>query len=96
MIERGPVRNGRPSQGVDDAAAGGLDARAIRLNAPRAIGATQATFAAAIGVPVKTVRNWEQGRRQPSGPARVLLALIDRRPLAVVDILRARPRAPAA
>src|SRR3954452_11866873 len=38
--------------------------------------ATQASFAAAIGVPVKTLRNWEQDRRHPTGPGRVLLAVI--------------------
>jgi DNA-binding transcriptional regulator YiaG len=41
---------------------------------------TQDNFARAIGVSAGTVRNWEQGRRQPTGPARVLLALIERDP----------------
>src|SRR5215510_8017429 len=34
---------------------------------------TQAEFAARIGVPIETVRNWEQGKRSPRGPARALL-----------------------
>lgn len=63
-----------------------IDARAIRL-ASRGIGKTQQTFANAIGVPVKTVRNWEQGRRRPTGPALVLLSLIQRDPRIVFDVL---------
>jgi putative transcriptional regulator len=41
---------------------------------------TQAEFAARIGVPLETVRNWEQGKRAPRGPARALLKLIERAP----------------
>jgi putative transcriptional regulator len=41
---------------------------------------TQAQFAARIGVPIETVRNWEQGKRSPRGPARALLRLIERAP----------------
>jgi putative transcriptional regulator len=41
---------------------------------------TQAQFAARLGVPVETVRNWEQGKRAPRGPARALLKLIERAP----------------
>jgi putative transcriptional regulator len=39
-------------------------------------GLTQTAFAAQIGVPVETVRNWEQGKRSPRGPARALLKVI--------------------
>ena len=39
----------------------------------RRTGLTQAAFAARIGVPLDTVRNWEQGKRAPAGPARALL-----------------------
>jgi putative transcriptional regulator len=41
---------------------------------------TQAEFAARIGVPIETVRNWEQGKRSPRGPARALLKLIEAAP----------------
>jgi putative transcriptional regulator len=47
------------------------------------LGLSQAAFAARFGVSPATVRNWEQGRRKPEGPARVLLTLIDREPQAV-------------
>ena len=43
-------------------------------------GLTQAAFAEKIEVPLETVRNWEQGKRSPRGPARALLKLIDRAP----------------
>jgi len=60
--------------------------RAIRLQAPGDIGATQEVFANLIGVPVKTLRNWEQRRREPTGPARVLLYMIQRDPWLVFDV----------
>jgi putative transcriptional regulator len=41
---------------------------------------TQQEFAARLGVPVETIRNWEQGKRMPRGPARALLAVIARAP----------------
>ncbi len=41
---------------------------------------TQADFAARLGVPVETIRNWEQGKRAPRGPARALLKVIERAP----------------
>ena len=43
-------------------------------------GLSQAEFARSIGVKKSTLLNWEQRRRSPDGPARVLLALIDRDP----------------
>jgi putative transcriptional regulator len=43
-------------------------------------GLTQAAFAERIEVPIETVRNWEQGKRSPRGPARALLKLIDQAP----------------
>jgi putative transcriptional regulator len=52
------------------------DARAIRERT----GLSQAAFARQIGVSVATLRNWEQGRRRPDGPARVLLALLAKDP----------------
>jgi putative transcriptional regulator len=41
---------------------------------------TQLEFAARLGVPVETIRNWEQGKRAPRGPARALLAVIAHSP----------------
>jgi putative transcriptional regulator len=50
-------------------------------------GLTQAAFAARIGVPVETVRNWEQGKRSPRGPARALLKVIEKAPDAAFAVL---------
>jgi putative transcriptional regulator len=50
-------------------------------------GLTQAAFAARIGVPVETVRNWEQGKRSPRGPARALLKVIEEAPEAAFAVL---------
>ena len=41
---------------------------------------SQAAFAALMGVSVRTVQDWEQGRRKPSGPAEALLRIADQRP----------------
>jgi putative transcriptional regulator len=46
---------------------------------------TQEQFAAMLGISVRTLRNWEQGRRIPEGPAMVLLLVADRHPQAVLD-----------
>jgi len=53
----------------------------------RRTGLTQAAFAARIGVPVDTVRNWEQGKRLPAGPAKALLKILDRAPEAALSAL---------
>jgi len=55
-------------------------------------GLTQAAFAAQIGVPVETVRNWEQGKRSPRGPARALLKVIDGAPEAAFAVLGGKSR----
>lgn len=44
------------------------------------LGISQAAFARMFGVSVWTLRNWEQGRRRPEGPARALLRVIEREP----------------
>ena len=44
------------------------------------VGLTQARFAKAMGISVHTLRNWEQGRRQPQGPAIALLRIAARHP----------------
>jgi len=49
---------------------------------------TQAEFASRIGVPIETVRNWEQGKRSPRGPARALLKVIEKAPDLAFSVLR--------
>jgi putative transcriptional regulator len=60
-----------------------IDVAAVRNKT----GLSQVAFARRIGVPVGTIRNWEQGRRSPQGPARILLALLDRNPSIVEETL---------
>ncbi|NZA28362.1 transcriptional regulator [Luteimonas sp. SJ-92] len=49
---------------------------------------SQAKFARLIAVEVGTLRNWEQGRREPTGPAKALLRVIEREPEAAIRALR--------
>jgi len=51
---------------------------------------TQAEFAARLGVPLETIRNWEQGKRAPRGPARALLTVIAHEPDMVFAALARR------
>ncbi len=62
-----------------------IDVRRIRGE----IGLSQAAFAAYFGVSRRTIQEWEQGRRVPTGPARVLLTVISREPEAVLRALAA-------
>jgi putative transcriptional regulator len=55
------------------------DARAVRERH----GLSQDQFASLMGISVGTLRNWEQGRRKPRGPARMLLMVAARHPQAV-------------
>ena len=54
----------------------------VRLNS----GLSQAQFAAAIGVSKRTLEQWEQGRREPSGAARQLLRIVERHPEVLIEI----------
>lgn len=61
-----------------------VDVAAIRAKT----GLSQSAFARSIGVAKGTLLNWEHGRRHPTGPAQVLLAMIARRPSLVGELLR--------
>lgn len=61
-----------------------VDVAAVRART----GLSQAAFARSIGVARGTLLNWEQGRRHPTGPAQVLLAMIARKPSLVSELLR--------
>jgi DNA-binding transcriptional regulator YiaG len=62
----------------------GSDVAALR----RFVGLTQAQFARAMGISVHTLRNWEQGRRIPEGPAIALLRIAARHPRIIRENLR--------
>jgi DNA-binding transcriptional regulator YiaG len=54
----------------------------------RLVGLTQTEFARAMGISVHTLRNWEQGRRRPEGPAVALLRIAARHPRIIRENLR--------
>jgi putative transcriptional regulator len=68
------------------------DVKAVRAR----LGQTQEAFAHMIGVSVATLRNWEQGRRRPEGPALALLRVTARNPEAVAEALHRSVRRSAA
>jgi len=79
-------------------AEGKADANAYRVHVPERIDVkairtkldmTQEEFAGRFGFSVNTLRHWEQGSRQPEGPTRAYLLVIDRAPKAVQKALQA-------
>lgn len=52
----------------------------------RSVGLSQARFASLLGVSVRTLQDWEQGRRAPSGAARTLLLIAHRNPHALQEV----------
>jgi len=76
-IRRGRVKAGRITTFRP------TDVKAVRAK----LGASQSEFALMIGVSVATLRNWEQGRRTPDGPALALLRIAAKNPEAVMDAL---------
>ncbi|WP_145206880.1 helix-turn-helix domain-containing protein [Sphingobium sp. B2] len=61
-----------------------VDVAAIRAST----GLSQGAFARSIGVAKGTLLNWEHGRRHPTGPAQVLLAMLAKKPSLVSELLR--------
>ena len=59
-----------------------LDVAKIR----ESVGLSQSRFATLLGVSVRTLQDWEQGRRAPSGAARTLLLVADRNPRALLEV----------
>lgn len=76
---------GKAAKGLKVHIPADVDVSAIRGRT----GLSQTVFARSIGVSPATLRNWEQGRRRPEGPARVLLALLARDPAIVATMLKA-------
>jgi putative transcriptional regulator len=81
--QAGAIRRGaaRPSRVFKFAPA---DVKAIRMKLKK----SQAEFSLMIGVSVGTLRNWEQGRRRPEGPALALLRVVSAAPKTVTRALR--------
>ena len=89
--QAGRIRRGslRPSRITEFRPA---DVKAVRDK----LGTSQGELALMIGVSVATLRNWEQGRNSPGGPALALLRVAERNPKEVVAALRETPRRGAA
>ena len=82
LKEAGAIRRGELAPG-----------RVTEINIPDAktvrakVGLSQSEFAQLIGVKVATLRNWEQHRRQPTGPAAALLTIVEKEPEAALRAL---------
>lgn len=77
--------------GVREIKAGGGRATRVEPDSPVArirgrTGLSQADFAAALGVSKRTIEQWEQGRRRPSGAAKTLLKIVDRHPDVLLEL----------
>jgi putative transcriptional regulator len=77
-IARGELEPGRVTSVAE------LRVRTIREKT----GLSQSRFAHLIGVSKRTLENWEQGRRRPAGPARVLLKIVSEAPEVALKALR--------
>jgi putative transcriptional regulator len=72
---------GRKGQGVRVTVVEAPDVKSIR----RSLRMSQHRFAAAFRIPLPTLKNWEQGRRQPDAPAAAYLLAIKRRPREIME-----------
>ncbi len=80
--EAGDIKSGKkkPSRIFE------IDAPEIKM-VRKALSVSQSEFAMMIGVSVRTLQNWEQGRRKPEGPAKALLRIASKNPQAVLEAL---------
>lgn len=77
--------------GVREINAGGGKKTVVKPDSPVArirlrSGLSQAEFAAALGVSKRTIEQWEQGRRRPSGAAKTLLKIVDKHPEVLLEL----------
>lgn len=85
--EMSAVRSGRQAAGRHTSAATLVSGRDVDVAAlRRRFRLSQAKFAALLGISINTLQNWEQGRRRPEGPARVLLRVAAAHPDALLDV----------
>jgi putative transcriptional regulator len=80
--EAGDMKNGKkkPSRIFE------IDAPEIKM-VRKSLNVSQSEFAMMIGVSLRTLQNWEQGRRKPEGPAKALLRVASKNPKAVIEAL---------
>lgn len=76
------------AQQAADEQAAMQDAAKFARRVRKRLGLSQAEFSARIDVPLDTIRNWEQGKRSPTGAAKALLKVLDRAPEAALLALQ--------
>jgi len=67
-------------QQAEDEVESMLDAAKFTRRVRKRLGLSQAEFSQRIEVPLETIRNWEQGKRSPTGAAKTLLKILDKSP----------------
>ncbi|MBK6422845.1 MAG: helix-turn-helix domain-containing protein [Gemmatimonadetes bacterium] len=88
-IQAGRRKPGRVTRAEDLVGTGAGQIVALR----RQFGLSQAKFAALLGISTGTLQNWEQGRRAPDGPAKVLLRVAAAHPEALLSVGKPTKRA---
>ena len=75
-------------QSVSEMKAGKLEVvSSLAIEARQSTGLSQSQFAALLGVSVRTLQGWEQGRKQPSGAARTLLTIARTNPQVLLEVI---------
>ncbi len=77
LIKRGQLKPGRVYQ---------VDPESDIVRVRGKLGLSQSKFAAILGISADTLQNWEQGRRKPTGPAKVLLRIAERHPELLLEV----------
>ena len=77
LIKRGQLKPGRVFH---------LNPQSSIVRVRGNLGLSEANFAAILGISPDTLQNWEQGRRTPTGPARVLLRIASRHPEVLLEV----------
>lgn len=82
LREAGKIRRGemKPSRVFK------IDPRNDIVKVRGKLGLSQSKFAAILGISADTLQNWEQGRREPTGPAKVLLKIASKHPKVLLDV----------
>ncbi len=87
-IQAGRLKPARVTRAAELLSTGSPDVAALRAR----FKLSQSKFAALLGISVDTLQNWEQHRRQPEGPAKVLLRVAAAHPEALLSVTRQTPK----
>jgi putative transcriptional regulator len=77
QIKRGQLKPGRVSR---------IDVKSSVAHVRGRLGLSQSKFASLLGISADTLQNWEQGRRSPTGPAKVLLKIASKHPHILLEV----------